>query len=67
MLMLSESIQYCEGPVYVAKRLYDKTNNAMDIITGVIRNLFQKQPVILPFKFLNFVPCPVLKKLPPEQ
>jgi len=65
-LLLSETIQYCEGPVYFTERLYDKTINAMDLSAGVIRNLFQKQPVILFLKFLNFVSCPVLMKLRSE-
>ena len=65
-LLLSEAIQCCEVPVHVTERLYVKTINAMDISKGVIRNLFQKQPVILLFKFLNFVSCPVLTKLRSE-
>jgi len=66
MLLLSETIQYCEGPAYFTERFYDKTINATDISTGVIRNLFQQQPLILFFKFLNFVSFPVLMKLRTE-
>jgi hypothetical protein len=66
MLLLSETIQYCDMPLYVTERLYDKTINEIDISTGVIRNLFQKQPVILFLKFLKFVSCPVLMKLRSE-
>jgi hypothetical protein len=66
MLLLSEAIQYCEGPVCVIERLHDKTINAMDISKGVIGNLFQEQPVILFFKFLKFLSCPVLMQLRSE-
>jgi hypothetical protein len=35
MLLLSETTQYCERPLYVTERLYNKRINAMDISTGL--------------------------------
>jgi hypothetical protein len=65
--MLSEPSKYSDSPAHATERFYNKIINAMDIRTGVIRNSFLKRPVILLFKFVNFMSCPILIKLQREQ